>query len=230
MIDEHERDFGNHPDRIKFRCTVNDNEYEEIVSYNDIINHIEKDDMDRDEWRFKAIIGHQGPLSKGDKSYKGSRFNVLVSWEAGEATYEPLNIIAADDPVSCAIYAMKNNLLEEEGWKRFKRLAKRQKKIKRLLNQAKMKSYQNRKTYKFGVLVPRDHTHAMELDQQNGDTKWHDAEKLEHSQLQEYDTFIDKGDKIKTFDRYKKIRVHFVYDVKHDGCQKATLVAGGHLT
>ena len=230
LIDERERDLGNHPDRIKFRCSVNNNEYEEIVSYNDIINHIEKDDLDRDEWRFKAIIGHQGPLSKGDKNYKGSQFNVLVSWEAGEATYEPLNIIAADDPVSCAIYAMENNLLEEEGWKHFKRLAKRQKNIKRLLNQAKLKSYWNRKTYKFGVLVPRDHNHAMELDQQNGDTRWHDAEKLEHSQLEEYDTFIDKGDKIRTLDGYKKIRVHFVYDVKHDGHRKARLVAGGHLT
>ena len=125
---------------------------------------------------------------------------------------------------------MENNLLEEEGWKRFKRLAKRQKKIKRLLNQAKLKSYRNQKIYKFGVLVPRDHNHAMELDQQNGDTRWHDAEKLEHSQLEEYDTFIDKGDKIRTLDGYKKIRVHFVYDVKHDGRRKARLVAGGHLT
>ena len=29
---------------------------------------------------------------------------------------------------------------------------------------------------------------------------------------------------------YKKIKVHFVYDVKHDGQEKARLVAGGHLT
>ena len=29
---------------------------------------------------------------------------------------------------------------------------------------------------------------------------------------------------------YKKIRVHLVYDVKHDGRHKARLVAGGHLT
>jgi hypothetical protein len=29
---------------------------------------------------------------------------------------------------------------------------------------------------------------------------------------------------------YKKITVHFVYAVKHDGLHKARLVAGGHLT
>ena len=28
----------------------------------------------------------------------------------------------------------------------------------------------------------------------------------------------------------KKIRVHLVFDVKHDGCHKARLVADGHLT
>ena len=42
--------------------------------------------------------------------------------------------LAADDPVSCAIYAKENNLLEQEGWKHFKRLAWRQKKLIRLLN------------------------------------------------------------------------------------------------
>ena len=230
LIDEHENGLANHPDRVKFRCSVNDNDYEEIVAYNDIINHIEKDDLNSDEWKFKDIIGHQGPLSKGDKNYKGSRFNVLVSWETGESTYEPLHIIAVDDPVSCAIYAKKNNLLEEEGWKRFKRLARRQKKLIRLLNQAKLKSYRNRKVYKFGVLVPRDHNHAMEIDTRNGNKNWHNAEKLELSQLEEYDTFIDKGKGIDKVDEYKKIKVHFVYDVKHDGRLKARLVAGGHLT
>ena len=70
-----------------------------------------------------------------DKDYKGSRFNVSVNWETGESTYEPLHLVAADDPVSCAIYAKENNLLEEPGWKQFKRLARRQKKLLRLTNQ-----------------------------------------------------------------------------------------------
>ena len=29
---------------------------------------------------------------------------------------------------------------------------------------------------------------------------------------------------------YWKLRVHFVFAAKHDGCHKARLVAGGHLT
>ena len=50
-------------------------------------------------WEFKRIAGHQGPLKKGDPSYNGSKFNVRVERETGESTYEPLDVIAADDPV-----------------------------------------------------------------------------------------------------------------------------------
>ena len=38
------------------------------------------------------------------------------------------------------------------------------------------------------------------------------------------------GDNSKGPNGYKKINVHFVYYVKHDGRHKARLVSGGHLT
>ena len=41
----------------------------------------------------------------------------MVGWENGEITTEPLLIIAADDPISCAIHARDNNLLDVDGWK-----------------------------------------------------------------------------------------------------------------
>jgi hypothetical protein len=34
--------------------------------------------------------------------YIGSTYNVLVEWETGESTYEPLDFIASDDPIPCA--------------------------------------------------------------------------------------------------------------------------------
>ena len=81
---EHEENLVNEPERIKFRCTVNDEQYEEIVSYNEILNMIEKDETEEGLWRFKSITGHQGPLSKADKAYRGSIYNVLVNWETGK--------------------------------------------------------------------------------------------------------------------------------------------------
>jgi hypothetical protein len=44
-------------------------------------------------------------------------------------TLEPLRVIAADDPVSCVLYARGNGLLDKPGWKRFKHIPKQEKKL-----------------------------------------------------------------------------------------------------
>ena len=84
---------------------------------------------------------HQVPLQSSDKDYKGSSFNVLLEWETGKTTYEPLDLIARDDPVTCAEYVRRTNLIDNPGWKRFRRYAKNEKKLQRLINQTKLKSY-----------------------------------------------------------------------------------------
>ena len=70
------------------------------------------------------------------------------------------------------------------------------------------------------------------LTRKNKNTMWKDASDLEIKQIFEYKTFVDKGHHTKSNAPvgYKKIRVHFVFDVKHDGRHKARLVADGHLT
>ena len=70
----------------------------------------------------------------------------------------------------------------------------------------------------------------MQIDRDNKNTKWQDCTKLEVNQIDEYDTFVDKGPDWKPPKDYDKINVHLVYAVKHDGQHKARLVAGGHLT
>lgn len=69
----------------------------------------------------------------------------------------------------------------------------------------------------------------MELDAEKGNTLWKEAEDKELTQIDEYNTFLDKCKGYKP-PGYKKINVHLVYVVKHDGRHKARLVAGGHLT
>ena len=90
---------------------------------------------------------------------------------------------------------------------------------------------------KHGWEVPRDYAHALQLDIQNGNNKWKDAIDLEIEQIKEYQVFKDFGkavyDKNKITNApegHQKIRVHFVFDVKHCGKFKARLVADGHLT
>jgi hypothetical protein len=82
----------------------------------------------------------------------------------------------------------------------------------------------------YGFEIPRDYTHAVKLDSQNGSMKWQESTETEMGQLADYDVFTDKGIDGDPGKDFKKIRVHLVYAVKHDGRHKARLVADGHLT
>ena len=97
-----------------------------------------------------------------------------------------------------------------------------------MINQVKLSSYNNRKTFKYGVEIPRNWKDAVRLDKLNGNTLWADAVKYERECVDEFDVFFDC--KFTIPKGYKKIRVHFVFDCKHDGRRRARLVADGHLT
>jgi Reverse transcriptase (RNA-dependent DNA polymerase) len=101
-----------------------------------------------------------------------------------------------------------------------------------MVNQAKLKSFNTAPRYKYGYEIPRTYEQAKRIDQKNGSTLLEDATALELGQIDEYITFIDKGHHSKASPPkgFKRIRVHLVFDVKHDGRHKARLVADGHLT
>ena len=48
--------------------------------------------------------------------------------------------------------------------------------------------------------------------------------------MDSYNVFEDRGITTTIPDGYKKIKVHLIYDVKHNGRHRAQLVADGHLT
>jgi hypothetical protein len=230
LIEEHDEDLEKETPRLKYKLSVNNDQFEEIMTYNQIVDFLNCEDNNDDKvWKFKRIVAHQGPLSSNHPDYNGSLYNLQIEWENGEITTEPLGIIAADDPVTCAIYAREKGLLDQPGWKRFKGIARREKKYLRMVNQAKLRSYNTAPRYKYGHEVPRDYKHAMRLDERNGNKRWQEAIDLELSQIDEYETFEDKG-KSPPPAGYKKIRVHLVFDVKPSGKHKARLVADGHLT
>jgi Reverse transcriptase (RNA-dependent DNA polymerase) len=205
---------------------------DEILTYNEVLAHIEKEKNEKENdteqlWNFRRIVGNQGPFLKGDKDHKGSTYNLLIEWENGESTYEPLHIVADDDPVTVAEYARDQSLLITPGWKHFRRTANNDKGQQILVNSAKTGKFKREPFWKLGFLVPRVHSQAMELDRANNNPKWKDAEDIERNQLIEYKTFVDLGPDCETPPGYKKMRCH---GVKHDGRHKARIVAGGHLT
>jgi len=117
-IKEHDNVLSQNPTHFKFCCSINDDQYEEVLLYNKILSFIEQQDEDGTKiWKFQCIVAHKGPLQMTKPTYKGSKFNIMIEWENGEVTSEPLSIIAADDPVTCALYVRDNNLLELDRWK-----------------------------------------------------------------------------------------------------------------
>ena len=187
---ESEEQLAKHPDHIKFVWSVNDDMYEEILTSNEILEYITKNEEQDDDqaivWKFKHIAGHQGQLKKGDPGYNGSKFNVLVEWETGESTYEPLDVITADNPVTCAIYAKEKGLLNEPGWRCFRSVAKRESCQLDMTNQAKLHSFRCSPKYKFSYQVPNNHAEAMLLDKKNLNPKWADAKEKERACFREY--------------------------------------------
>jgi hypothetical protein len=64
-----------------------------------------------------------------------------IMWENGEISIKLLQLIEKYNPVTCAVYAKENGLLDTEGSKRFLFIAKRQKNYTRMVNQDKLRSY-----------------------------------------------------------------------------------------
>ena len=233
-------DHGQPLEDIKFKLKINKDQAEEIMSYNQHMDYIQKGteaEEDPDSlFKFRDIVAHQGPLESTDPDHKGSKYNVMVEWESGEVTYEPLTLISKDDPITCAVYAKKHDLLDTTGWKHLKRYAKSSKRLIRAVKQSRIHQVRASAQYQHGFQVPKDYNDAIRLDKENSNTHWQDAMELELTQIHEYKVFKDTGKaqfhngKVVTPDGFQKIRVHIVYAVKHDGRFKARLVADGHLT
>ncbi len=100
----------------------------------------------------------------------------------------------------------KHGLLDTDGWKGFHSLAMRAKKMLRMVNQSKLRSYKTCKKYMYGFEIPRGYEDPIRLDKVvHGNDKWQSATKLEMDQLHEYDTFHDKGIGTTPGEAFKKI-------------------------
>ena len=196
-------DHGQPLEDIKFKLKINKDQAEEIMSYNQLMDYIQKGtDAEEDPdslFKFRDIVAHQGPLESTDPNHKGCKYNVMAEWESGEVTYEPLTLISKDDPITCAVYAKKHDLLDTTRWKHLKRYAKTSKRLIRAVKQSRIRQVRASARYQHGFQVP-----------ENSNTHWQDAMDLELTQIHEYKGFKDT--------------------VKHDEKFKARLVADGHLT
>ena len=171
MVEDIEQADGERVQKLSFILGIGYGKLKEIISYNQLVDHLEvaandDNEFSDDLFTYRALIGHKGPLKPTDPNWKGCKYNVLVDWETGEKTYEPLSVLAADEPMTCALYANENDLLHIDGWKMFRNLAKRDKTLTRAIMQSRIRQARRAQKYMFGYLIPRSYKEALELDRE----------------------------------------------------------------
>jgi hypothetical protein len=173
-------DAENHQN-IKFLVKLGDENFDKIITYNTLSNTIENQ-LDQqannaDAARiFKGIKSHHGPITSNNPDYKDSSYNHLVAWEYGSETFEPLDSVIKDEPISVANYAHANNLLDTPGWKRLNHIAIHKNRLNKMAIQVNVSSTSGKgPVYTFGIIIPRNVIQAFELDAKNGNTLWKDA-------------------------------------------------------
>ena len=63
-------------------------------------------------WTFKKVTNHHSAKLDGKQT-----FEVELMWDIGEKTWEPLNVIKADDLVTGAEYVKEKNHQDQPYWK-----------------------------------------------------------------------------------------------------------------
>ena len=123
---------------INFLLDIGEGKVEELITYNQLLDHLEQAEQDdsMDEELYKTS---EGPLTATDPNWKDSKWNVQIEWETCEITFEPLSVIFADDPITCAAYAKDKNLYNHDGWKRFRHLIKKEKQLTRAIKLSKLR-------------------------------------------------------------------------------------------
>ena len=153
---------------------------ETVVPYAEFVNYLNKDDQDGEHyWGFEKILRHR--ITKQGKE-------LLILWDTGESTWEPLSAMRQQDPITVVEYVYEHNLQDKLGWRWAKKYRRGITKYVNAVLRANSAT-KKRPTYKFGIRVPDNVAHALQLDKENGNTYWRDAINKELTETDQYDTF-----------------------------------------
>ena len=107
---DHESLVNNNPTKINFLVSINEDQAEENITFNEMSNYIFKDDKIVTMWKIYQVVSYQVPMQLSHPENNGSQYKVVIKWDNGEITNELLYVIDVDDPVICESYAQDNDL------------------------------------------------------------------------------------------------------------------------
>ena len=94
VVEINYQDNGQRAENINFILDIGNGKVEELISYNQLLEHLENAQdhdmgMDQELYRFRAIIGHQGPLLALDPDWKGSKYMFKLNGRLGRLPLNP---------------------------------------------------------------------------------------------------------------------------------------------
>ncbi|MGH3053999.1 MAG: reverse transcriptase domain-containing protein, partial [Gaiellaceae bacterium] len=196
-----------------------------ISEYNDLLTVLHKqfDDQGNEYFIFNDIIGHkQGTGGRG----RTKGWLLEVEWRDGTTSWNTLSSMKTDNPYEVAKYAADNDLLTAPAFQWWAPTVLKKK--DRWIRAATKQRLNNR--YKFGIEIPRNTTHALELDRANNNNLWRDAIAKEMNALSTMKCFDIRPRGENAPETHKRLPLIMIFTVKMDFTRKARLVAGGHVT
>jgi hypothetical protein len=194
-----------------------------------------------------SIVAHE---------WRNGQLQFKVLWSNDETSWETLKDLRQDHPRKVAKYIVEKEVSRlKRGGDRVLQWAKKvvrdtDRAIRRIIRlydfyldenesirkmrrvqkgSRKKRKVQQKPRFKYGIEVPRNVGHALELDMRNGNTYWADSIKKEVDDLIELDSFEFKEAGYDPGEGWQRTTLHMVFDVKQDLRRKSRLVAGGHL-
>ena len=200
---------------------------EKLRAYHAVLDRWNKhlDPMPEDErWRIDSIVRSSNKVRlDGTPS-----IFFKVRFADGPKMWLTMDQLRVEDPYLLIDHTLKNNYLDQPGYEWVQHYVNQDDEVRTILKASVATGLRTDKKYKFGVEVPRNPKHALELDKQNGNDGWAKSIQLELDQIMGYKVFkiLQPGEPLPK--GYTRIPYHIVHDVKFDGRLKSRLVAGGH--
>ena len=206
-ISEHVKDLCqqqvSREDQLRFKLKIDGDQLDDLITFNQLMEYLEdKTDTGPMEGGSKCIKDHKGPYTSSDPEYNESSYNLLIEWETGEQTWEPLNNIIAGDPYTCTVYAREHNLLNTPGLKLLKKHA----------SALQLDIHNGNNKWKEAIDLEIEQIQEYQVLKDSGKSVYD----------KKHITNVPKG--------HQKIRVHLVFDVKHCEKFKTRLLADEHFT
>ena len=170
--------------------------------------------MIMDHWKGHLVVNKANQLQMiNGQHYKKKTmagWELEVEWKDGSMSWLSLKELKNSNPIKLAKYAQDNRLMEEPAfnWWASHVLKKCNQLIKAVHH------VHQKKNFKYGLRRPVMMKEALEIDEANGETFWHDAIDKEMSNV--LVTFDIKEEGAMPPPGYKCIPLHMVFDVKMD--------------